>query len=151
MNYAESLERLRKFQKRPHTVVPKVPKPPFGTFGTALPGRFQKNEAHDEELKEVDSRDGTEGPWTSVEVDEAVEERAAIMEEAGTNATTAEQLGKRAREFYNHLFGEAKRTGCCHAPVGRYCAEGERLRDLYYRAAADVDVVPFERHSRHDP
>ncbi|MCU7839662.1 MAG: hypothetical protein KZQ94_09815 [Candidatus Thiodiazotropha sp. (ex Troendleina suluensis)] len=39
-----------------------------------------------------------------------------------------------ANAFYNHLFGEAKRTNCCYAKAGRLCAEGRRLRDAYYLA-----------------
>lgn len=40
-----------------------------------------------------------------------------------------------AHTFYKHLFGEAKRTNCCYARVGRYCAEGRRLREAYYQVA----------------
>lgn len=43
MSYAESLERLRNFQKRPDGVVTKVPEPPFDTFDTAAGRRFQNS------------------------------------------------------------------------------------------------------------
>lgn len=39
-----------------------------------------------------------------------------------------------ANAFYNHLSGEAKRTNCCYARAGRYCTEGQRLKDAYYLA-----------------
>lgn len=76
------------------------------------------------------------GPWATTEADEATEEPAAIMKEAGTNPVTAEHLAELAREFYSHFFAKAKRIGCCFAPAGRYCNEGERLKEDYYTAAA---------------
>ncbi|MGV6818719.1 MAG: TubC N-terminal docking domain-related protein [Thiotrichales bacterium] len=45
-----------------------------------------------------------------------------------------DDAAKLARDFYNHLFGNGKTTGCCYAPTGRYCAEGQRLKRAYYRA-----------------
>ena len=42
MSYAESLKRLREIQKGAGTAVPKVSKPPYGTYGTSSVGAFQK-------------------------------------------------------------------------------------------------------------
>ena len=80
----------------------------------------------------------TETPQPDPEADakEAAEERAAILEyEAKLSRKKAERKAALANDFYNHLFGPAKETKCCYAPVGRYCAEGERLRVAYYGAA----------------
>lgn len=70
-------------------------------------------------------------------VAEAVAERSSILECAGgLSRTQAEKVAVFAEAFYSHLWGEAKQTGCCHAPVGRYCEEGRRLRDRYYGACS---------------
>ena len=67
---------------------------------------------------------------------EAAAERAAILEhDAGLKRSEAERVAKLARSFYDHLFGPAVATHCCHAPRNRYCNEGKRLRDTYYDAA----------------
>ena len=42
MSYAETLERLKKLEDGPGSEVPKVTKPPSGTFGTPEPGVSQK-------------------------------------------------------------------------------------------------------------
>lgn len=40
MSYAEALERLKKLQDGPGGAVSKVPKPPFGAYGTPSPGTY---------------------------------------------------------------------------------------------------------------
>ncbi len=72
--------------------------------------------------------------WDPEAVDEAVEERTAIMGESGPDPEVFQRVTALARSYYNHVF----RGGCCYAPVGRHCAEGERLRLAYYRAAAEA-------------
>lgn len=70
-------------------------------------------------------------------VTEAVNERQAILEhDGGLSRSEADRVAELAAEFYQHLFADAKRTGCCYAPVGRYCEEGRRLRDRYYGAVS---------------
>ncbi|UYZ84310.1 hypothetical protein MTZ49_01640 [Entomomonas sp. E2T0] len=32
-------------------------------------------------------------------------------------------------DFMNHLM--ANKGGCCHAPSGRYCEQGKRLKEAY--------------------
>ena len=49
------------------------------------------------------------------------------------NALQTGSAAALAGAFYQHLFGVAKQTGCCYAPADRYCPEGRRLRDAYYR------------------
>lgn len=67
---------------------------------------------------------------------EAAEERVAILEHDGRlSRAGAEAVAALAEAFYSHLMGPGKDTGCCHAPVGRYCPEGERLRQAYYDRA----------------
>ncbi len=68
-------------------------------------------------------------------VKEAVEERKAILEhDGGLDSSSAEKVAELAEAFYAHIFGEAKRTHCCYPRSGRYCAEGQRLKDAYYQA-----------------
>lgn len=68
---------------------------------------------------------------------EAAEERAAILEhDGGLSRTKADEVAKLAEAFYAHLWGVGKVSGCCHAPAGRYCEEGRRLRDTYYGACS---------------
>ena len=65
------------------------------------------------------------------------EERAAIMEYDGElTREKAETAARAFRQFYAHLMGIGKETNCCYAPVGRYCAEGLHLRDMYYGACS---------------
>src|SRR3569623_250181 len=64
---------------------------------------------------------------------EAAEERAAIFEYEGElSRERAEEVAKLAKNFYAHLFGVGKETNCCNAAADRYCANGLRLRALYY-------------------
>jgi hypothetical protein len=59
---------------------------------------------------------------------EAAEKRAAILEhDGGLDRTEVESVATLAERFYSHIMGTGKATGCCHAQVGRYCPEGERL------------------------
>jgi hypothetical protein len=81
----------------------------------------------------------TAEPWTADELDEAAEERQAIIEES--TGREAETIARAARAFYAHIFGEAQRTGCCRAPLGSYCETGARLRAEYEATASDG--VPF--------
>lgn len=53
MTYAESLERLKKFQKGPETAVTEGPKAPFETFDTAQGGRFQKSPAPEQAAEQA--------------------------------------------------------------------------------------------------
>lgn len=70
-------------------------------------------------------------------VAEATAERVAILQhDGGLSREGADQAGKLAEAFYNHLFGVGKQSGCCCAPSGRYCEEGRRLRDAYYGAVS---------------
>jgi len=88
------------------------------------------------------ARDGTDigRPLDWQGVDEVPEDRVAILElKADSKREQAERVAGLARDFYNHLFGPAKETSCCVAPAGRYCAEGQRLRDLYYDAAREAN------------
>lgn len=72
-------------------------------------------------------------------VREAVEQRTAVLEhEAELKPDQVKAVARLARDFYRHLFGPGVATGCCHGRTGRYCAEGKRLRDIYYEAAADA-------------
>ena len=67
---------------------------------------------------------------------EATEERAAILEyDGGLTRSEADRVAQLAGAFYNHIMGPGAATGCCHAPVNRYCLEGKRLRGVYYEAA----------------
>lgn len=68
----------------------------------------------------------------------------AVMEEAGgEDAPTGRTLmgaecDAAHDRFVGHLMGAGRDTGCCAAPVGRYCDDGARLRrdylDAYWRA-----------------
>ena len=75
---------------------------------------------------------------------EAAEERAAILEyDGGLDRQEAEQIAHgAAQDYYNHLMGVGKATGCCYAPRGRLCPEGQRLRDIYVQA---VEAAPRGR------
>jgi hypothetical protein len=67
----------------------------------------------------------------------AIDERAAILEyDGGLSRADADAVAALHRRYLEHLMGPGKRTGCCHAPAGRLCAEGRRLRDIYTAAAA---------------
>ncbi|MCG5549173.1 hypothetical protein [Halorhodospira halochloris] len=78
--------------------------------------------------------------WTAAQIEEAVTERVAIVEEAtGAGALEVERT---ARAFYNHLFGGA---GCCKARSDFYCQEGARLKAAYEAAAAACDATMAER------
>ena len=70
---------------------------------------------------------------------EAAEERAAILEhEVGlTGQTLTAWLPWPG--LLRHLFGPAKDTAAVGHLPGRYCAEGLRLRELYYSAAAAAE------------
>lgn len=69
------------------------------------------------------------------DVKEAVEERKAILEyESGLDRASAKKVAELAEAFYSHIFGEAKRTHCCYPRSGRYCTEGQRLKDAYYQS-----------------
>ena len=69
---------------------------------------------------------------------EATLERAAILEyDAGLPRISADKVARLAGDFHQHIFGVGKHTGCCHPPVERYCAEGKRLRDVYFAAGPD--------------
>ena len=70
-------------------------------------------------------------PWTPAEVEEAAEERAAIMEEAGERPADAQAVANLARDYYAHLFQQA---GCCHPRAGNLCPKGKALRDAYHAA-----------------
>jgi hypothetical protein len=52
--------------------------------------------------------------------------------DGGLSRAEAVAVAALAEAFYRHLMGPGKDTGCCHAPVGRYCPEGQRLRAAYY-------------------
>ncbi|RLW63965.1 MAG: hypothetical protein B6D73_14350 [gamma proteobacterium symbiont of Stewartia floridana] len=74
------------------------------------------------------------------DVQEAVEERKAILEyEGNLDRTSAEKVAELAEDFYSHIFGEAKRTHCCYPRSGRYCTEGQRLKDAYYLAVKQAN------------
>ena len=91
------------------------------------PDRHGLNQAHTTEARQVIAARAAL---------EAAQERAGILEhEGGLKRTEAERVAKLAEAFYNHLFGPAQATGCCYAPRNRYCAEGLKLRDVYYDAA----------------
>jgi hypothetical protein len=70
----------------------------------------------------------------------AAEERAAILQyDGGLDRAEADRISGLAGRFYAHLLGSGATTRCCHGPTGRYCAVGQRLRDEYYRAVAEVE------------
>jgi hypothetical protein len=71
---------------------------------------------------------------------EMADERAAILEhDAHLHRQEAERVAGLARDYYNHLMGVGKTSGCCYAPRGRLCPEGQRLRNIYFRAAETAD------------
>ncbi|MES9949349.1 MAG: hypothetical protein ABW118_10350 [Candidatus Thiodiazotropha sp.] len=71
----------------------------------------------------------------SEDVREATEERRAILDyESGLDGPSAEEVAELAERFYSHLFSEGKRLNCCNGRSGRYCSEGQRLKDAYYEA-----------------
>ena len=53
----------------------------------------------------------------------------------------ARYVANLAEAFYSHLFGVARRELCCSAPAGVYCAEGQRLRDAYYKASREANLA----------
>lgn len=87
-------------------------------------------------------------------VDEAVAERAAIMQfDGGLDAKTAERIATTtARSYYNHLMLQDRdKCGCrtnLGALVARFCPEGQRLREAYIAA---VDAREAMRPARHRP
>lgn len=89
--------------------------------------------------RDTATNEPTAAPWTADEIDEAAEERRAIIEES--TGQDAEAIARGARAFYAHICGEAQRTGCCRAPLGSYCATGAQLRVEY--EAAVSNGVPF--------
>ncbi|MEW8436920.1 MAG: hypothetical protein AB2689_02085 [Candidatus Thiodiazotropha taylori] len=54
---------------------------------------------------------------------------------------TGEDIRILANAFHSHLFGEAKRNNCCYARAGRYCTEGQRLKDTYYLAVKRMSLT----------
>jgi len=94
--------------------------------------------AHKTELLQLLTDDDREA------VREMVTERAAILEyDGGLDRQEAEQIAHgAAQDYYNHLMGVGKATGCCYAPRGRLCPEGQRLRDIYVQA---VEAAPRGR------
>ncbi|MEW8131653.1 MAG: hypothetical protein AB2758_21570 [Candidatus Thiodiazotropha endolucinida] len=74
-------------------------------------------------------------PEQSEDVKEAIEERRAILDyESGLDGPNAEEVAELAERFYSHLFGVGKRDNCCNGRSGRFCSEGQRLKDAYYSA-----------------
>jgi hypothetical protein len=57
-----------------------------------------------------------------------------LEETQGETTNDAETVAALAEAFYQHLCGPGRATNCCFAPAGRYCPEGERLREAYYEA-----------------
>ncbi|MCG8053724.1 MAG: hypothetical protein JAZ15_21240 [Candidatus Thiodiazotropha endolucinida] len=69
------------------------------------------------------------------DVEEATEERKAILKyDGGLDGPRGEEVAALAERFYSHLFGTARRTNCCNGRSGRYCSEGNRLKEAYYQA-----------------
>lgn len=118
--------------------------PTQATAKTVLtPGEDQNTPTRDTAktvLTPYGSNGSTQGrPFSEMDTaHEAAEERAAIVEyEAGLSRAQADYVATLAQDFYNHLFGPAKATGCCYAPRGRYCPVGLKLRGAYHEACAN--------------
>lgn len=113
------LDRLTcEFSKAPPLPTAKTAKSPFGSNDSSQGSPVSEISAAAEAARE------------------AAEERAAILEQdAHLRKEAAEQVAGLAHAYYNHLFGPGKATGCCDAPMGRWCHEGRRLRARYFEAA----------------
>lgn len=57
-----------------------------------------------------------------------------LEETQGEITNDAETVAALAEAFYQHLCGPGRAVSCCFAPAGRYCPEGEQLREAYYEA-----------------
>ena len=92
-----------------------------------IAGASTHSEGLDEELDPIEA------------VEEAAAERAAIVQhEAQLASSDAERVRELARKYYAHLMGAGRDDGCCYARVGKFCAEGLRLRAEYFDAAANA-------------
>ena len=69
------------------------------------------------------------------------EPEASDTPEPSRDPELARYVANLAEAFYSHLFGVARRELCCSAPAGVYCAEGQRLRDAYYKASREANLA----------
>lgn len=92
-------------------------------------------------LSAANEPDGTH----QADLDELVEERAAILEyDGGMTRAEATRIAKTAaRDYYNHLMlQEQSRCGCrtrAWITPPTFCPAGQRLRDAYHTAAEGRD------------
>jgi hypothetical protein len=71
---------------------------------------------------------------------EAAAERAAIHEyDAGMDRAMADAVAELYKDYLRHLMGIGKQEQCCHAPTGRFCADGRYFRDRYVEACEQRD------------
>ena len=117
--------------------------PPETFGGTAKPAGHREDapDVLDAPDTEIDPADCPEDEaWPSDDVDESAADPPVTTRDPAT-FEAALALARAERAFYNHLFGEARRNGCCRAPVGHYCPAGAELKRAYEDAAARD--IPF--------